>query len=178
MSEIKEIYAIDWMGPYDSPEEIKKREGSEWCCVYLITGSYRNSYGIRYVGITSRFVDERLADKDHKEKRRKIKERQFWVGRFSVTSYNILTGTKRNRAELVEHLIVSYLSSLPKSKLDNKQKTKTLPKKPIAIISRWQKKRTDDDRCYKPSSLHQLPDTLMFVDGQFYASDKLRHIDV
>lgn len=180
MSEVKELYAIDWMGPYDSLEEIKEREGSDWCCMYLITGRppYGRSLSIMYVGITSRYVDERLAEKDHKKKQERIKDKQYWAGRFSVTSYNILTGTKRFRAELVEHLLVFYLYNLPKSRLINEKKTLTLPKKPVAIISRWQKKSTDDDRYYKPSILHQLPDTLMYADGHFYASDKLRHITI
>lgn len=180
MSEIKEIYAIDWMGPYDSLEEIKEREGSDWCCMYLITGRppRGRSFSIMYVGITSRYVDERLADPDHIKKQEGIRDKQYWAGRFSVASYNILTGAKRNRAELVEHLLAYYLSNLPKSKLINEKKTSTLPKKPVAIISRWQKKRTDDERYNKPSILHQLPDTLMYIDEQFYASDKLRHINL
>ena len=38
MSEIKDLYVIEWMGPYNSLEEMYEREGSETCCIYLITG--------------------------------------------------------------------------------------------------------------------------------------------
>lgn len=47
--------------------------------------------------------------------------------------------------------------------------------KPIAIISIWKKKLTDDQRYNKPSILSSLPDTLMYVDGDFYSCDKMRN---
>ena len=58
MSELKEIYAIEWMGPYDSIDEIECREGTEECFIYLITGRFYHNgpKGIRYVGITKRFL--------------------------------------------------------------------------------------------------------------------------
>jgi hypothetical protein len=118
MSELKEIYAIDWMGPYDSVEEIKDREGSEECCIYLITGRlfHNGPLGIRYVGITKRFVGNRLCDKDHLQKQAKIKNKQFWAGRFSVSRYNNLVGwlyDLHNQPFLDNNSLV-YLCSFPK----------------------------------------------------------------
>lgn len=56
MSEIKEVYVIEWMGPYNSLDEMYEREGIDSCCIYLITGRlpYDCRHGIKYVGITKR----------------------------------------------------------------------------------------------------------------------------
>ena len=88
MSEIKDLYVVEWMGPYDSLDEMYEREGSETCCIYLITGrlAYERTSGIKYVGITKRAVYSRLDDKDHREKQEQIKGKQYWAGRFSVAS--------------------------------------------------------------------------------------------
>lgn len=36
MSEIKDVYVIEWMGPYDSLDEMYEREGIESCRIYLV----------------------------------------------------------------------------------------------------------------------------------------------
>lgn len=177
MSEIKDLYVIEWMGPYDSLDEMCERKGSETCCIYLITGklAYERTSGIKYVGITKRAVYSRLDDKDHREKQEQINGNQYWAGCFSVASYNNLdTPQKRRRAESVETLLVRYLTNLPGAKMKNDKKRFQDPSKPIVIISRWQKKMTDAQRYYKPSILRNLPDTLMYVDKKFYAGDKLK----
>lgn len=177
MSELKEIYAIDWMGPYDSVEEIKDREGSEECCIYLITGRlfHNGPLGIRYVGITKRFVGNRLCDKDHLQKQAKIKDKQFWAGRFSISRYNNLNPkARRNRAERVESLLVRYLTNVSKIKMINDKKSLSDPRKPIGIINRWQKKNRVEGRYNKPSILSRLPDTLLYIDKEFFAADKLK----
>ena len=174
MSEIKELYVIEWMGPYMSLDDICNRVDTADCCIYLITGHVsRESNGIKYVGITKRLPEKRFSDKDHQKKQ--IKEKQYWAGRFSVLSYNNLDNIRnRARAELVEHLIIRYLSSLPKLKILNEKKTKTYPKKSIGIISRWQKKYTDDARFNKPSILRMLPDVLLYSDKEFRSAPKMR----
>lgn len=174
MSEIKELYVIEWMGPYKSLDEICNREDTAKCCIYLITGHFsRESNGIKYVGITKRLPEKRFSDKDHQKKQ--IKEKQYWTGRFSVLSYNNLEKPRnRARAELVEHLIIRYLSSLPKVKILNDKKTKEYPKKPIGIISRWQKRYNDDARLNKPSILRMLPDVLLYSDKGFRSAPKMR----
>ena len=177
MSEIKDLYVIEWIGPYNSLEEMYEREGSETCCIYLITGrvAYERASDIKYVGITKRAVYSRLDDKDHRAKQEKIKDKQFWAGRFSIASYNNLnTPSKRNRAESVETLLVRYLTNLPGAKMINDKKRFQDPHKPIVVISRWQKKMTDGQRYNKPSVLRKLPDTLMYADKEFYAGDKMR----
>jgi hypothetical protein len=175
MSEIKEIYVIEWMGPYNSLDDLCCREDTANCCIYLITGHVSHeSNRIKYVGITKRLPEKRFSDKDHQMKQ--IKEKQYWAGRFSVSSYNILENPRnRARAELVEHLIIRYLSSLPKLKILNEKKTKTYPKKPIGIISRWQKRYTDDARFNKPSILQVLPDILLYSENDFWSAPKIRH---
>lgn len=175
MSELKDIYAIDWMGPYNSIDEIGYREGSEECFIYLITGrfSYKKTKGIRYVGITKRCVDNRLKDKDHLQKQAKLKDKQFWVGRFSVSTYNNLgTKARRNRAERVETLLVRYLSNV--SEMINDKKVYSDPKKPIGVINRWQKKYLEEGRYNKPSVLSKLPDTLLYIDKEYFAGENLK----
>ena len=177
MSELKEIYVIEWMGPYNSIDEIIDREGTEECCIYMITGQryYNGPKGIRYVGITKRFVGNRLTDKDHLEKQEKIIGKQFWAGRFSVSSYNNLDiDARRKRAERVEALIARYLKHICRLKFINEKKTCSDPKKPICIVNRWQRKKTEGNRYNKPSILKKLPDTLLYVDKEFYAGDNLR----
>jgi len=177
MSELKEIYAIEWMGPYDSIDEIGCREGTEDCFIYLITGRkyYNGSMGIRYVGITKRFVGDRLTDKDHLKKQAKLKNKQFWTGRFSISTYNNLdTKARRSRAERVETLLVRYLTNVSKIQMLNDKKKYSDPKKPIGIINRWQKKYINEGRYNKPSMLSNLPDTLLYIDKEFYAGDMLK----
>ena len=177
MSELKEIYAIEWMGPYDSIDEIGCREGTEECFIYLITGRFYHNgpKGLRYVGITKRFVGDRLKDKDHLKKQEKLKDKQFWAGRFSVSTYNNLEPkAKRDRAERVETLLVRYLTNVSKIKMINDKKVYSDPKKPIGIVNRWQKKYVEEGRYNKPSILSKLPDTLLYVDKEFFAGDKLR----
>ena len=165
------------MGPYDSIKEIKRREGSEECFIYLITGSFYHNgpRGIRYVGITKRFVGDRLKDKDHLKKQAKLKHKQFWAGRFSVLAYNNLdTKARRNRAERVETLLVRYLSNMSRIKMINDKKIYSDPIKPIGVINRWQKKYRNEGRYNKPSLLSNLPDTLLYIDKEFYAGDMLK----
>ena len=55
----KEIYFLEWNGPYDSFEDMRMKEGIDTCSIYLITGKKkfaRNSCcrEIKYVGITER----------------------------------------------------------------------------------------------------------------------------
>lgn len=177
MSEVKEIYAIEWMGPYDSIDEIGYREGAEECFIYLITGRFYHNgpMGIRYVGITKRFVGDRLKDKDHQQKQAKLKNKQFWTGRFSVSAYNNLdTKRKRDRAERVETLLVRYLNSISDIKMINDKKVYSDPICPIGVINRWQKKFSEEGRYNKPSILSKIPDTLLYVDKEFFACDKLK----
>ena len=177
MSEIKDVYVIDWMGPYNSLDEMYEREGIDTCCIYLITGRlpYDRRPSIKYVGITKRSPSKRLKDKDHQEKQKDIKEKQFWAGRFSVSRYNNLDSPSgRCRAEAAETLLIRYLTNMPGVRMINEKKRYQNPRRPIAIISRW-KKLTDDQRYNKPSILSSLPDTLMYVDGDFYSCDKMRN---
>ena len=177
MSELKDIYAIDWMGPFDSVDEIKQRNGSEECFIYLITGRlyHKGPMGIRYVGITKRFVGDRLKDKDHQQKQSQLLNKQFWTGRFSVSAYNNLdTKARRERAERVETLLVRYLFNVSNIKMINDKKKYSDPYKPIGIVNRWQKKHKEEGRYNKPSILSKIPDTLLYTDKEFFAGDKLK----
>lgn len=124
MSEIKEVYVIEWMGPYNSLDEMYEREGIDSCCIYLITGRlpYDRRHDIKYVGITKRPPSKRLKDKDHQEKQKDIKEKQFWAGRFSVSRYNNLDSPSgRCRAEAVETLLIRYLANMPGVRMINEK---------------------------------------------------------
>lgn len=165
------------MGPFDSIDEIGCREGSEECFIYLITGRFyrKGPLGIRYVGITKRFVGNRLKDKDHLQKQAKLKDKQFWTGRFSVSSYNNLdTKARRDRAERVESLLVRYLTNVSNIRMINDKKVYSDPRIPIGVVNRWQKKYIQEGRYNKPSILSNLPDTLLYVDKEFFAGDKLK----
>ena len=179
MSEIKDLYVIEWMGPYNSLEELYQRTESDKCCIYLITGKLprERNIGIKYVGISKRPVYKRLREKDHIEKQAIIREKKFWAGYFSISKYNnISTPLRRERLEMVETLLIRYLFSISKSKMINEKKIYSDPKKPIVLISRGRKKYSDDVRINKPSELSDLPDVLMYVDRNFYASGKLRNV--
>ncbi len=118
---------------------------------------------------------QELLDKVHQIHER-VKDRMFWAARFSISSYNNLHTTKgRDRAELVEHLLVRYLSNQPGAKMINDKKTQSDPKRPIVIISRWFRKNTIELRLSKPNTVYDLPDTLLYDDGDFYAADKLKY---
>ena len=177
MTVLKDIYAIEWMGPFDSIEEIKQRNGSEECFIYLITGRLhrKEPLGIKYVGITKRFVGDRLKDKDHQQKQVSLLNKQFWTGRFSVSTYNNLdTKARRDRAERVETLLVRYLTNISDLKMINGKKVYSDPCKPIGIVNRWQKKFKEECRYNKPSILSAIPDTLLYVAKEFFAGDKLK----
>ena len=179
MSEIKELYAIEWMGPYKSLDDICCRKDTEMCCIYLITGriNYDRTKGIKYVGITKRYLEDRLSDKDHQRKQEQIKEKQYWAGHFSVLSNNKLDKARnRERAELVENLIIRYLSCLPKVRILNEKKTKKLPEKPIGIISRWQKRYNGNHRYNKPRILSSLPDVLLYENDEFWNAGRIKKV--
>ncbi len=182
MSEIKETYVIEWIGPYDSTDDMKKHIDTSDCTFYVITGrmKYQDDIGIKYIGISKRPLIERLNDPDHKEKQKKILEKQFWVGRFSVSAFNNLKTEsckkrRRARAELVEHLLVRYLS-LQNDYYHylNEKKTQSNPECSIVIISKGNSKSFDKERYNKPFTLKDIPDVLMYVDGKFFAADKLQ----
>ena len=106
-----------------------------------------------------------------------IKEKQYWVGRFSVSSYNNLHKPRnRNRAELIEHLIIRYLYE-SNVKIINSDKTQSDPENSVGIISRWIKKDTNALRSNKPSVLQVLPDVLLYSDGKYLSAHKMR-IDI
>ena len=184
MSEIKDTYVIEWMGPYDSPEEMDKYIYTDDCTFYIITGSMKHQYdiGIKYIGISKRPLIERLNDPDHKEKQKEIMDKQFWAGCFSVSAFNNLKAEsckkrRRERAELVEHLLVRYLSiQNDYYHYLNDKKTKSNPKHPIVVVSRGISKDCNKERCNKPYTLKNIPDVLMYVDGKFFAADKLKMI--
>ena len=56
----------------------------------------------------------------------------------------------------------------------NDKKKLSDPEKPIGIVNRWQKKFVEEGRYNKPSILSKLPDTLLYVDNEFLAGDKLK----
>jgi len=172
MPEIKDLYVIEWMGPYATLEEMYEREGSENCFIYLITGrvKYERKRGIKYVGITDRAPYERLDDNDHRKKQEPILDKQFWAGQYSRVSDNHL---RSKRAELVEWCIVRYLALSGASIINSKKKAND-PPRPVVVISRWQKKYTTDSRINKPRILSQLPDTILYADGEFWTAGKLK----
>ena len=176
MLQIKDLYVIEWMGPYKSLDDMYQWEDVVSCFIYIITGrfAYKRSLGIKYIGITKRAPYIRLNDKDHQIKQEEIKCKQYWAGRFSISSYNILTDKKRYRAENVENLLIRYLSRINGVSLLNEKKRFKDPGKPIGIISLWKKRNTNDIRYYKPSILSKLPDTLIYMDHKFYVGEKIK----
>lgn len=178
MSETKELYVLDWMGPYDSLDDICNYDDTMMCRFYLLMGRLgRETNGIKYVGITKRYPEERLSDKDDLKKQETIKEKQYWVGRFSVSSFNNLDKPRnRERAELIEHLIIKYLYE-SNVRIINTNKTQSYPEKSVGIISRWLKKGSNDLRSNKPIVLQILPDVLLYSNGKFLSAPKMR-IDI
>lgn len=173
MPRTKDIYIIEWNGPYDSYENMNQKEGIENYSLYLITG--KNKYAsnesaseIKYVGITERLVSERVQEPDHIKKQAEIKDKQFWAARFNNLSYK----NSRCHAELVEWCIIRFLSSIG-AKIINIKKTKSDPIQNVTVISRWGKKYEKKHRKNKSSKLWWLSDVIVYEDHKFWYSDKL-----
>ena len=171
MNEIKQLYALEWLGPYDSIEDVWNDPETESCPIYLITGkeSYeRGSQHIKYVGITERDPAKRLSDKDHLKKQERIKYKKYWVGKFSKTSNR----NRRTHAELIETLFIHFLF-LTNVKIINDKKLKSKPRIPVTVLSRWFLKCSYQHRQNKPTLLRDLPDVIMFDGDEYWTSDKL-----
>lgn len=175
MNEIKLLYALEWFGPYESIEDIWADDDTSSCSIYLITGKVayeRSSEHIKYVGITERDPAKRLSDKVHQKKQEKIKNKKFWVGKFSKASNR----NNRSHAELIETLFVRYLF-LADVKLLNDKKKRSIPRKPITVINRWFLKNSNDHRLNKPSLVKDLPDVLLFDGDEYWGANKLSCYD-
>ena len=171
MNEIKQLYALEWLGPYDSIEDVWNDPETESCSIYLITGkeSYeRGSQHIKYVGITERDPAKRLSDKDHLKKQERIKYKKYWVGKFSKTSNR----NRRTHAELIETLFIHFLF-LTDVKIINDKKLKSKPRIPVTVLSRWFLKCSYQHRQNNPTVLRDLPDVIMFDGDEYWTSDKL-----
>ena len=88
MDEMKQLYVLEWFGPYKFVEDLWEDGRTSDCSIYLITGreKYERTIGyIKYVGITERDVAIRLKDKYHLEKQSKLLNKKYWSARFSRT---------------------------------------------------------------------------------------------
>ena len=182
MSEIKKLYVIDWVGPFRSLDEADRISKAGVGSFYIVTGQLApncKEKGIKYIGISGRDPRVRMREKDDIAKMSKIFCKEYWIGRFSVSDYNEFgqaPDPKRKKAELIENLLVRYIALLRGAdSIINKKKTYCDPIEPVVIISRGEMKDSDYLRCNKPAALKDLPDVLMYVDGDFYASDKLQY---
>lgn len=175
MEEIKNLYVLEWYGPYNSINEVWEDDDTSICSIYLITGKGKYERGpehIKYVGITEREPGKRLSEPDHLEKQLEIRYKKYWVGRFSrYSNLNI-----RTHAESIETLFVRYLS-LQYVRINNIKKIKKVPEAPIVVINRWFLKSKDSHRVNKPSRLVDLPDVLLFDGEEYWGSDKLRFLN-
>lgn len=175
MNEIKKLYVLEWLGPYNSVNAILDNESTEDGSIYLITGRERYERGsehIKYVGITERDPAKRLSDPDHLEKQERILYKKYWVGRFSRGSDR----NSRSHAELIETLFVHFLT-LQGIRLLNDKKTRKVPDIPLAVINRWGLKSHDSHRVNKPSILSDMPDVLLFDGDEYWGSEKLKLLD-
>ena len=171
MEEIKNLYVLEWYGPYASIDDIWNDDNTCDCSVYAITGKSKYERGneyIKYIGITERDPASRLSDKDHSQKQKLINYKRYWVAKFSRTSNRNL----RSHAELIEHLFIRYLS-VQYDRIINDKKIKSCPKKPIAVISRWHKQTSGSTRVNKPQVLSELPDILVFDGCEYWGAGKL-----
>lgn len=173
MARTKDIYILEWNGPYSSYEEMRMKEGIENCSIYLITGKNKYSSNnsrseVKYIGITERDVSCRVKEPAHLKKQHNIKDIHFWAARFQNTSLR----KDRQHAELVEWCLVRFLAIID-APIINKKKTKTDPKHNVTVISKWGMKLSDDYRVYKSSKLWWLSDVIVYDTHQFWYSDKL-----
>lgn len=171
------MYTINWMGPFYSLPEALKTQQTENGCIYIVTGKKPGNcktIGIRYVGISGRDPLTRMYEKDDYAKISTIRCAQYWIGQFSVDRYNVFGPSpdpKRKKAELVEHLIVRYISLLRGEKsLVNEKKTKRNPFCPVVIVSRGIQVE-NDEFIYYPGLPVDLPPVLMF-DGEDFSFGK------
>ena len=175
MDEIKQLYVLEWYGPYDSIDDIWNDSGTEDCSIYLITGKERYERGaehIKYVGITERDPAKRLSDRDHLEKQKKITYKKYRVGRFSRCSNK----NSRAHAELIETLFIRFLF-INDVRIINDKKLKKVPDRPLTVINRWILKSQNSHRVNKPSRLSFLPDVLLFDGNEYWGTDKLKYFN-
>ena len=172
MIEIKQLYALEWLGPYNSIEDMLNDDNVINGSIYLITGrqKYERAKHIKYIGITERDPAVRLSDKDHKIKQEQILEKKYWVGVFSRVSNRNL----RKHAELIETLFIRYLY-LNDVKIINKVKLKKEPKCAVVVVNRWNKD-IENHRLYKPSLLSELPDLLIYDGSEYWGTQKLKFL--
>lgn len=171
MNEMKQLYVLEWFGPYKSVEDLWEDGRTSDCSIYLITGreKYERTIGyIKYVGITERDVAIRLKDKDHLEKQSKLLNKKYWSARFSRTPKTKF----RNHVELIETLFVRFLF-LQNVHIINCKKLKQTPKCPVTVLNRWNTKSQESHRLHKPSVLNVLPDVLMFDGSDYWGAGKL-----
>jgi hypothetical protein len=172
-SKTKQLYILEWYGPYNSSEEMESKAGINDCSVYLITGQNKYSRNnskcqVIYVGMTKRVVPKRIIEKDHIEKQANYKNKQFWAAKFS----NISNNNPEAHARLVESCLIRFLS-LAGAPLINKQGTRKNPKSDVAVVSRWNKKFSEEGRYNKSSKLWWLSDVILYQNEKFWFSEKI-----
>lgn len=135
---LDKAYVMKWVGPFCSIEQLKKWEldnldfiGS----IYLIGGfkpkGKRKKF---YCGKTksTRYVYERLSDKNHHIKDLSDDNREIWIGMMTTCH------PTDNNVFMVEKIITSAMANLEVSEEDMLNKiNKNAPKTDAYVINRW-----------------------------------------
>jgi hypothetical protein len=157
MDEIDKIFMIQWIGPFQTIDELKNWEKKNSIvnefCLYLLSGKeYRKKSTSLYCGKTEM---QRLSSryKNHK-KYELIKDRELniWIGRFSnkklATSDNI---------DIVETLIISHWQP----NLNDKKKAH-YPGFAICVVNSWYKKDAKTRYINRVYPVQQLEDVIFY----------------
>ena len=173
LNEIKNLYVVDWMGPYKSIDVQTECVNDGDICFYLITGklSPEDSEGIRFFGIKG---NESMETNDSEKL---ITSKQYWFGKFCNGEDNAFTDApnhRKNDKELVRNIIVNYISMQKGTDyMVNDKVSICEPNESVFLTSRIfiKNKKDSNDNIYK---LNDLPEALMFANGCYHDCGKLK----
>lgn len=165
------MFILEWCGPFNSVDELKG-----WECthqedgfgIYFISGKPPCKQRLRsYVGISlnkNGLISKRYSN-DSQHHIHELKDREFWIGRFSDKRKRV-----RNNYELCETLLVSYLQ--PEL---NVRKKVNYPSVGMVLVNRWYTK----EMCARQNRIClaqvNTPDVIVYdYDEGIWTSDCLK----
>lgn len=171
MAGISKIFILEWYGPFNSVEDLKRWENAhseEGFGIYFISGKPPYKKIPRsYVGISvnrNGLISERYTS-DNQHHIHELRDKEFWIGRF----FDKRRRTRKNY-DLCETLLVSFLQ--PEL---NVRKKSYYPSDDIALINRWYTKELHIRQNRVCLAQIDVPDVIILdSDNGIFTSDRLK----
>jgi hypothetical protein len=169
MSNVKDTFIIEWVGPFNNKEELRmwerKNNLNQEFKFYILTGKTKGKQKVcSYCGITEQeYVYRRYAN--HPKFSSINRELNIWIGKFTDPKLAI-----RSNLEMCETLLVSYWQC----QLNNK-KRKYYPATSLLIINRWFSLNLKP-RVKRLYPVQSLSDVILYDcdDGEIWISEQLK----